>query len=99
MWRYTCDIKTPMYPPANVADDWIYDDENFAKIRDGVVAALKTAQDYVPYEEPSQTTHQMDFYELVEELSRTPDVPEFNEVLTSIYDWADENRVWLGVLC
>lgn len=28
---------------------------------------------------------------------RNPDVDEFNWVLAGLYDWADDNRVWLGL--
>lgn len=34
-------------------------------------------------------------WELLDELLDTADVEEFDEVWSYIYDWADENRVWI----
>lgn len=34
-----------------------------------------------------------DFADIVE----APDVSDFNGVLDGLYDWADANRVWLGL--
>ena len=35
---------------------------------------------------------------IIDGLSNVADVDEFNDVLEDLYDWADENRVWLGLM-
>ena len=51
----------------------------------------------------TEDTHYLDTLDLeagldlLEEAGEADDVELFDEGLTLIYDWADENRVWLGV--
>lgn len=35
---------------------------------------------------------------IIDGLGEVEDVDEFNDVLEDLYDWADENRVWLGIM-
>jgi len=34
--------------------------------------------------------------EVIERLKNAEDTNEFDDALDELYDWADENRVWLG---
>ena len=46
----------------------------------------------------TEDTHYLEAgLDLLEEAGEADDVELFDEGLTLIYDWADENRVWLGV--
>lgn len=39
-----------------------------------------------------------DILESFEEIAtNSQDADEFNEILNELYDWADDNRVWLGL--
>ena len=81
-WRYTCDIK----------QHFMYGDfteKDFPKCRDAIVAELKTARDF-------STDYELE--EIVEWLEDAPDLDEFNAVLSNLYDWADDNLVWMGSL-
>jgi hypothetical protein len=82
-WRYTVDIKQHL-----VYDGSVYDYEVFCKSRDAIVAELGTALD-----------HDIDseFGRIVDGLATAEDVDGFNAVLVGLYDWANVNRVWLGL--
>lgn len=35
-------------------------------------------------------------FKIIEQLQDARDVNEFDDALDELYNWADENRVWLG---
>ena len=85
-WRYT--IATGHAKKANqTAVDEAYDDAVPA-IRDEVLAALRAARDY-----GMDTAAGNRLVLLTQELQGVETVDEFDDVMSDLYDWADQYRV------
>jgi hypothetical protein len=67
----------------------LYDERGFEASRDKVVGILRTSRDYVD--------GSGELYWLVAELEDAQNVSDFNNVLSAVYDWADDESVWLGL--
>jgi hypothetical protein len=63
--------------------------EEFFKVRAAVAGELKKAPDYQPG---------TDLYGIVADLETAINIEQFNEALDELYDWAEFERVWLGLL-
>ena len=90
-WQKTIDIKKDLY------SDNLSLKEKAQKIHNLLKSELESSD--------SQSTKRLRVssldleagLDLLEEAGEADDVELFDEGLTLIYDWADENRVWLGV--
>lgn len=88
-WKHKIDIK-----------QYLGEDDSPEAVRSaakGVVAELNKlriafAGAYAEYD----LLEMIEGFEFVTE-DDTPDVAEFNYILSDLYDWADAERVWLGL--
>lgn len=69
-----------------VGDIFHNDDIPFELKRDSIVKRLRSMV---------RPRKDEDFVCLIEDLEVTEDEDEFDDVWNDIYDWADENRVWI----
>ena len=89
-WQKTIDIKKDLY------SDNLSLKEKAQKIYNLLKSELESSD--------SQSTKRLRVFsldleaglDLLEEAGEVDDVELFDEGLALIYDWADENRVWLG---
>lgn len=81
-WRYTIDIK-----PYLGLNSRTFDTE-CENSRDAIVSLLRRCRDY-------QTSPLLRL--LTEEMEACDDLGWFNCILNDLYDWADENKVWMGL--
>jgi len=68
------------------------EEATFKTTRDLIVAKLE-ALDLSEFNE--QDVEQLD--EIVEALRYSPDLDEFDDHWEELYDWADDNRLWIEV--
>lgn len=86
VWKRTIDIKNCLTEDVS--------DEECQRVAKSVAAVLHNAFAGVNLEEEDY-----DLYEIVLDLDESVlDVEDLNNVLSDLYDWADDNDVWLGVL-
>jgi uncharacterized protein YdaT len=74
----------------DIADAWHAHDAPFEQRRDAIVSAIKASAWYAR----SLTDGTLEL--LVEELEAAKDGDEFDGPMSSIYDLADDERVWVG---
>lgn len=67
--------------------DHLDPDKPLAEVRDPVVTILQA--DLAYHTDP-------EFIWAVDAMANSDTVSMFDEALTSLYDWADYNRVWIG---
>jgi hypothetical protein len=81
----------------DVVDIWekYQDDEDFEEFKEALVPALKDKQDEV--QEKLGDEAAMEFEDLISQIEyNADDVEEFDYIWQDLYDWGDENMVWLG---
>ena len=83
-WRYTIVIKRYLTHTSKCTS------EELADVRDNIVRAVKRARDY-----KAQNEEGYQLEEVVDELSAATDVRLLDEALAMLYDWADQNLVWI----
>jgi hypothetical protein len=72
--------------------------ENARKVAGQVAAILKRQREYVP---PETREFDDEFSEIADELGELSETldggcADFNAILSVLYDWADDERVWIG---
>jgi hypothetical protein len=81
----------------DVVDIWekYQDDEDFEEFKEALVPALKDKQQEV--QEKLGDEAAMEFEDLISQIEyNADDVEEFDYIWQDLYDWGDENMVWLG---
>lgn len=74
-----------------IGDIWESLDSKTMPIKDGAKAISKRLLLLRIRDEIARDDQEM----LCDELASIDDVEEFDAVLSNIYDWADDNRVWI----
>jgi hypothetical protein len=82
-WKRTIDIKQHLDA-----------DKPLAEVRDPIVAILKADRAY--RSAVDRYLFGDSFKDITDNLADAEDVEAFNDWLSALYDWADENRVWIG---
>ncbi len=59
----------------------------FEGVRDAIVRVLRNDRAYLDG---------FDFTDIVDEMAETGTVSDFDAALEALYDWADNNLVWIG---
>jgi hypothetical protein len=80
-WRRTINIKQYLDP-----------DKPLPEVRDAIVAVLRNDRAYLS----QRGGGDLDFMDLVDEMAETQSVPDFDLCLSALYDWADNQLVWIG---
>jgi hypothetical protein len=80
-WRRTIYIKQHLDP-----------DQPFEDVRDAIVRVLRNDRAYLSRHGGGD----FDFIEIVDEMAEVPTVRDFDLCLDALYDWADDNRIWIG---
>lgn len=89
-WNYTCDIKQHMKEFGDL-------DSLGAKEVRKIVNDIKTELSKLPEKLRDDGYEFSNAIEVLDEAANTGDVEVLDDALEQLYDWADDNRVWLGI--
>ena len=64
----------------------------FEEVRDQVVAVLRRQPEY----DIESERYDDEFWNIVDEMTDTDTVRYFDLTLNALYDWADDNKIWIG---
>lgn len=88
-WKFKIDLKD-IWARAENEDN--YDDVVFVKFRDEIVEVLRKREaDFLG-------NAKVQFQNIVEYLAIAEDIEEFNGHFASLYDWSDDNAVWIATI-
>lgn len=65
----------------------MYDDDVFMKFRDETV---KVCRSYKRFPNRAQ------YHDIVEDMAIANDIDDFNDSFANLYDWADDNAIWIA---
>jgi hypothetical protein len=83
-WKATIEGVAPLL------SDFHDGDIDFESARNGIVEVLRRQPFFKDGDE---------FFDIVEcDLANAEDISEFDDYMDSLYDWADDNRVWIDPL-
>jgi hypothetical protein len=71
-------------------------DESFKPLLSALIKRLKSYDEEI-FEELGTEAH-IRYEQLISVLATAKDYDEFNDYWNQLYDWADANSVWVGVL-
>jgi hypothetical protein len=83
-WKYQMGIH-------DLLSDEVVEGPEFEAVRDAVVAKIKQAPDYT-----RDYRVAYDLQDIAEAIAQTENTDDFNDALDRLYDWGDENTVWIG---
>jgi hypothetical protein len=80
----------------DVSEIWQeYEDNNdFESFKSELIPILKSIQDEVS--KKLDSLEAMDYEDMVQEIELTDDEDEFDYAWQDLYDWADNNKVWIA---
>lgn len=81
----------------DLSDIWnkYQEDEDFEEFKEALIPRLKEKLEEV--QEKLGDDAAMEFEDMISEIEyNAEDVEEFDYIWQDFYDWADENKVWLG---
>jgi hypothetical protein len=71
---------------------------SFEERRDGIVAVLKGQPFYKEDGYGSDDSMEFEFWDAVDDLSMAQTYGDFDSAWHSLYDWADNHRVWIDAV-
>lgn len=80
----------------DLSDIWnkYQDDEDYDEFKEALIPALEEKVEEVVDKLGDDVG--MEFEDMIEEIKNADDEEEFDYIWQDLYDWADENMVWLG---
>ena len=80
----------------DLSDIWnkYQDDEDYDEFKEALIPALEAKVEEVVDKLGDDVG--MEFEDIIEEIRNADDEEEFDYIWQDLYDWGDENMVWLG---
>lgn len=85
-WAHIIDVSGPFHD----------DSMNYKERRDAIIAIIKTHPGIKPHLTDENGNEDTDLWYILDELADTRTEHDFDPVWDGLYDWADDNNVWIG---